>query len=164
MNESALNLITEGGEPLDVLLESADWKLLLPSRNTHVRAEIDWSWARKIVGLQSSERQAQYQLACLSTLGGGYFLCNKHETALSIASDLLRLGAQLHNNALVVRALVYIAVNLNLVGKKKWSRRIFKMAYLRAKNNKYLTDSINTSRMWLEDYAVGLQAKADAMT
>ena len=125
-------------------------------------AHIDWSWVRKLIHLQHQERQAQYQLACLSTLGGGYFLCNKHEVALRLATSLFMLGTKLHNTALIVRSLVYVGVNLKLLGHTDMAERVFQEAFRRSKDSKQLTDTVLSSQQWLEDFEAGLQAKSEA--
>lgn len=124
-------------------------------------AHIDWSWLRKIIHLQREEKHAQYQLACLSTLGGGYFLCNKHEVALGLAASLFMLGTKLHNTALIVRSLVYVGVNLKLMGHTDMAERVFQEAFLRAKGSKQLNETVLSSQQWLEDFEAGLQAKAE---
>ena len=99
------------------------------------------------------------QLACLSTLGGGYFLCNKNETALRIALDLLRLGLKMHNTSLVVRAMTYVAVNLRLMGRKDAYHRIMTLAFMKAKGSKSLTSMCQSTQLWLKDFEAGLKAK-----
>jgi hypothetical protein len=122
---------------------------------------IDWSWGRRVIELQNQERQAGYQLACLSTLGGGYFLCNQHKVALVIAHNVLRLGYALNNTALTVRSLTYIAVNFKLLGQDAMASRVFATAFDKAKDSKDLTEMCQSSQFWLRDFEIGMQMRRD---
>ena len=97
--------------------------------------------------VQRNEATAQYQLACLSTLGGGYFLCNKHKIALEISCALYLLGQRMGNRSLLVRAMIYQAVNLKLLGYIKESRKIFSNAYKLSADNAYLLNICKSSEM-----------------
>jgi hypothetical protein len=54
----------------------------------------------------------QYNLACLSTLGGAYHLCNHPETALVIAIRQEMYAKKLGSTSVALRAKVFQAVNL----------------------------------------------------
>jgi hypothetical protein len=94
-------------------------------------------------------------------LGGGYFLCNKHEIALNIAQNLLQLGYALNNTALIVRSLTYIAVNFKLVGQDEMAVRVFAAAFDKAKDSQQLTEMVQASLLWLQDYKMGLQMRQE---
>ncbi len=117
------------------------------SINQHVKFFLDWSWIRRVLSIQRSEASAQYQLACLSTVGGGYFLCKKHEIALKISFGLLQLGQSMNNRAIVVRALIYLAINYKLLGFPNRSRRIFNEAYKLSMDNEHLTMICKSSEL-----------------
>ena len=117
------------------------------SSNLHGKVALDWSWIRRVLDIQRSEASAQYQLACLSTLGGGYFLCNKHEVALQISFGLFQLGRSMNNRAIIVRALIYLAINFKLLGFPNRSRIIFNEAYEMSRANEHLTTICKSSEM-----------------
>jgi hypothetical protein len=148
---------------------------VVPARQENT---LDWSWIRKLVHIQRNEATSQYQLACLSTLGGGYFLCNKHKIALEISCALFQLGHRMGNRALMVRAMIYQAVNLKLLGYIRESKRIFSNAYKFCDDNEYLISICKSSELvsiytceiktllktlfdaqWLEDMEVAARMK-----
>jgi len=82
-----------------------------------------FSWRLKC--LEYKALYAQYQLACLSTLGGAYHLINSPKAALSTALQQERVAAVLGSSALLVRARVFQATNYHLLGLPKRARRAF---------------------------------------
>jgi hypothetical protein len=93
-------------------------------------SHIDWAWVRRLGRLRALESVCQYQLACLSTLGGGYFLCNKHEIAFNISRQLYILGEYMNNNSIRVKSLIYLGMNLWMMGggRRRAARRAFRRA------------------------------------
>ena len=82
------------------------------------------SWRLKC--LEYKAMFIQYQLACLSTLGGAYHLINCPKAALSTALQQERVAALLGSTALLVRARVFQATNYHLLGLQKRARRTFR--------------------------------------
>lgn len=75
--------------------------------------------------LEKRAQHVQYQLACLSTLGGAYHLCNDPRAALVIARRQEVVGRALGAVSIVVRSRVFQAVNFAQLGKPGRSRRAF---------------------------------------
>jgi hypothetical protein len=96
----------------------------------------------------------QHQLAWMSTLGGAYHLTNKPATALVIARNQEMLGRILGSTALVVRAWVFQAVNLALLGKPRRSSRLFRECKRVSTANRWvdMMPFIEASEIWLEGH------------
>lgn len=107
--------------------------------------------------LRKLEKEAiiiQYQLACLSTLGGAYHLCNKPRVALAISIRQEMIGRRLGSTLLIIRAKVFQAVNLWLLGHSHESNKAFSYCYYLLDLNPWLEDSRNfveASKLWLEN-------------
>lgn len=82
------------------------------------------SWRLK--RLEYKAMYIQYQLACLSTLGGAYHLINCPKAALRTALQQERVATLLGSTALLVRARVFQATNYHLLGLQKRARRAFR--------------------------------------
>lgn len=75
--------------------------------------------------LQALERRAmqhQYQLACLSTLGGAYHLCRRPQQAYVLAVRQEAVGRSLGSSVVVLRARVFQAVNHYALGRREQGR------------------------------------------
>jgi hypothetical protein len=109
--------------------------------------------------LRKLEKEAiiiQYQLACLSTLGGAYHLCNKPQVALEISLRQEMIGRKLGSTLLIVRAKVFQAVNLRLLGRRRESDAVFRWCYILLDANPWLEDSksfVDASKLWIENNA-----------
>lgn len=104
--------------------------------------------------LKTLERKGtaiQYQLACLSTLGGAYHLSNRPETAFMIAYRQETVGRLLGSLNVVIRAKVFQAVNLSLLGQPKMSRSMFKVCKKLASENSWtgMMAFVEASELWL---------------
>ncbi len=106
------------------------------------------SYLRK---LQNEAHIIQYQLACLSTLGGAYHLCNKPMVALAISIRQEAIGRKLGSTMLIVRAKVFQAVNLKILGRDKESNAVFEVCYSILENNPWLQELsfVDASKLWL---------------
>eukprot|EP01038_Epipyxis_sp_PR26KG_P009758 gene9758-13127_t len=95
----------------------------------------------------------QYQLACLSTLGGAYHLTNKPKVALLLAKKQEITGWKLGACSIVIRSKVFQAINFGLLNKINRKNESFQQAkYLATKsNNEELLQFINTSENWLKE-------------
>ena len=95
---------------------------------------IDRSWNGRLVTLQQRAMHLQYLFACLSTLGGAYHLCNHPRTALQIARKQGSLALVLGSSSQLLRAKVYQAVNLYLLGFPNKSRKLFQTSIQEARH------------------------------
>lgn len=86
---------------------------------------IDYSFYSRLRKLQKVAIILQYQIAYLSTLGGAYHLCNKPTVAFQIAQRQERVGRILGSSQIIIRALVFQAVNLRLLGLNSQSDNLF---------------------------------------
>jgi hypothetical protein len=113
---------------------------------------IDRSFCGRILRLRREAMEMQYQLACLSTLGGAYHLCNKPETALALAIRQETLGRRLGSSSIVLRSKVFQAVNLSLLGHSKESRLLFKKCHSVVKREGWadLERFVLASKHWLK--------------
>lgn len=86
---------------------------------------IDYAWSGRLFRLLRASACAQYQLACISTLGGAYHLTNRPREALYLAKRQEFVGRSIGAQNVVVRAKVYQAINLALLGRKRLSDDMF---------------------------------------
>ena len=105
--------------------------------------------------LRMIERKAghiQYLLACLSTLGGAHHLCNKPLEALQLALQQESVGRRLGSTQVVLRAQVFQAVNLCLLGKAEQGLFMFKCLENRAKKESWsnMLGFVRASKKWVK--------------
>lgn len=87
---------------------------------------IDMAFGRRIKHLENLARHYQYQLAYISTLGGAYHLCNRPIIALQIAKRQELVGRSIGSSAVVIRAILFQAVNWRMLEKNKKSKQMLK--------------------------------------
>lgn len=120
---------------------------------------IDLSFAIRLRNLQKQQLYLQYVLACLSTLGGAYHLTAKPKTALAIAQYQEAVGRRLGSYQIVVRARVFQAVNMGILGHRRKCHRLFRSLQellTRYQADETLISFVNSSRTWLKrNYPVG---------
>lgn len=80
------------------------------------RMPMNLSWCLRLGRLERDAKHVQYLMACLSTLGGANYLCNKPHAALRLARQQELLGLRLGSEELVIRARVFQAVNHATLG------------------------------------------------
>lgn len=110
------------------------------------------SYARRLNRLVWEAIEIQYHLACLSTLGGAYHLCNHPETALIIAIRQEMIAKKLGSTSVMLRSKVFQAVNLGLLGKRKESSAMFRYCISEAMKEGWteMSGFVEASRKWLE--------------
>lgn len=86
---------------------------------------IDFAFYNRLRKLEKIAIILQYQFAYLSTLGGAYHLCNQPKVALNIAKRQELLGHYLGSNQIIIRALVFQAINYRLLGFLHRSEKLF---------------------------------------
>ena len=116
------------------------------------------SFGRRLNRLCWEAGQIQYNLACLSTLGGAYHLCNHPETALVIAIRQEMFARKLGSTSVVLRSKVFQAVNLGLLGRGKECIAMFQHCNEEASREGWteMSGFVEASRKWLE-VELGLQ-------
>lgn len=117
-----------------------------------VRAPLDLRFDWRIRKLLAEQQFIQYQLAYLSTLGGAYHLCNKPHIALVIAARQELVGRKMNSFTIIIRARVFQAVNMRLLGKRKRSKALMESAYslLDRSGLDNLRSFVTASHQWLE--------------
>lgn len=112
---------------------------------------LNLEFSKRIRALERKGMQIQYQLACLSTLGGAYHLCNHPETAFVIACRQELVGRLLGSLSVVIRAKVFQAVNLALLDRPRASKELFKACKRVAAENSWtgMAAFVEASRVWL---------------
>lgn len=110
------------------------------------------SFARRLNKLHFDSVDIQYKLACLSTLGGAYHLCNHPDTALLIAIKQEIIAKKLGSTSAIVRSKVFQAVNLGLLGKIKESAVMFQYCFDLCNMEQWteMRGFVEASRKWLE--------------
>lgn len=113
---------------------------------------LNLEFSKRIRVLEKKGLQIQYQLACLSTLGGAHHLCNHPETAFIIACRQEVIGRLLGSLSVVIRAKVFQAVNLSLLGRQKASKQLFKACKRVAAENSWtgMAAFVEASQLWLD--------------
>jgi Domain of unknown function (DUF4807) len=110
------------------------------------------SFTRRLNRLQWEATHIQYSIACLSTLGGAYHLCNRPKVALALAKSQERVAVMLGSTSLLLRAMVHQAVNLALLGKYKKAEKMFadcsNMA--RAEGWTNMLSFVSASKKWVD--------------
>lgn len=126
-----------------------------------VQIVFNMSFSKNLRRLELRAIEIQYQLACLSTLGGAYHLCNNPTTALIIARKQEIVGRILGSSAVILRSKVFQAVNHGLLGN---SDQLFIECKKVASNNLFvdMLGFIEASEIWLA--GVGLVEHAKCMS
>ena len=120
-------------------------------------------FSKRLRRLEYKGLAIQYQLACLSTLGGAYHLTNKPETAFMIAYRQEMVGRLMGSVSVAIRAKVFQAVNLSLLGQDRLSKCMFAACKRMAAENSWagMAAFVEASETWLRNQRA---AKAVAMS
>jgi Domain of unknown function (DUF4807) len=126
--------------------------IVVEKRQVFMYHPMNKSYARRLNKLVWEAVEIQYHLACLSTLGGAYHLCNHPETALVIAIRQEMIAKKLGSTSVMLRAKVFQAVNLGLLGKTKESSAMFRYCIDQASKEGWteMSGFVEASRKWLE--------------
>jgi hypothetical protein len=89
---------------------------------------------------------------------GAYHLCNQPKTALYLAKRQESLGRELDSKSIIFKALVFQAINYDLLGKTRKSHQLFgkcseyamKVANFSDREN--MLRFLTASKMWLVNY------------
>lgn len=120
----------------------------------------DFTFNYLLIRLEKEFSIVQYQLACLSTLGGAYHLLNRPMKALQMAYHQEYLGRKLRSTEIIVRSKVFQAINFMLLGKKKFCQRMFKQCKELARQQETLLKFVGASEGWLSrNYGYSLCAE-----
>ena len=106
--------------------------------------------AKHFLWLEKRAIEIQYQLACLSTLGGAYHLCNNPKVALAIAFKQEKVGHALGSSAVVIRSKVFQAVNWGLLGQRRHCEAVFAHCKQLASRNNWadMFTFVKASELW----------------
>eukprot|EP01041_Mallomonas_annulata_P009096 gene9096-18844_t len=134
----------------DDTVEISFFNVIEPS--FYLNLKIDFAWSERIFKVLKEALNAQYQLACLSTLGGAYHLCNRPVQALALARQQEIVGRYAGAGNIVFRARVYQAINLGLLGKFRKCRAILSECFFEAQNlgEQYMF-FWNAAEIWLRN-------------
>lgn len=126
--------------------------LALVSEPSTFSEPINKLFSRRLNRLIWEAIEIQYNLACLSTLGGAYHLCNNPETALIIAIRQEMFARKLGSTSVIIRSQVFQAVNLGLLGKPKECATMFRHCNRQALREGWteMLGFVDASRKWLE--------------
>jgi hypothetical protein len=154
MEEKQEGLLTEevNSSPTHALVPRDNNRKNFPSaQNFYLIERINMSWNGKMIRVQHEALYIQYLMACLSTLGGAYHLCNRPFVAFQIACKQERIARYLGSSSQLIRARTYQAVNLALLGKQKLSRISFAecKSYARIVGNEDMYNFVIASELWL---------------
>ena len=132
--------------------------VVVSQRARSVTPPMNRSFGRRLNRLVWEASQIQYNLACLSTLGGAYHLCNHPETALLIAIRQEMFARKLGSTSVILRSKVFQAVNLGLLGRGKECVTMFRFCNEEALREGWteMSGFVEASRKWLE-VELGLQ-------
>jgi hypothetical protein len=111
---------------------------------------IDFRFYSKLRYLEKVAIISQYQLAYLSTLGGAYHLCNRPAVAFEIAKRQETIGRMLGASQIIIRALVFQAVNLRILGYRKRSNHIFSLLKRSTTDNSEMSRFVDASEQWVK--------------
>ena len=109
----------------------------------------DMAWIGRLITIQKDALNKQYQLACLSTMGGAYHICNYPKEALVLAVQQENIGRRIGAVNIIVRAKTYQCLNLALLGQNKRAKRTLRAAKDIAQGNKTLLSYCDTIEKWM---------------
>lgn len=118
-----------------------------------INLKINLNFCKKLRLLEAKGMAIQYQLACLSTLGGAYHLTNRPDTAFMIAYRQELVGRMLGSMSVIIRAKVFQAVNLYLLGHRRKSDQLFKLCKKLATENSWvgMLPFVTACELWLRN-------------
>ena len=125
---------------------------LVPEDEDSVHVPMNRSFGRRLNRLCWEAIEIQYNLACLSTLGGAYHLCNHPKTALAIAIRQEMFARKLGSTSVILKAKVFQAVNLGLLGWGKECTAMFRYCKREASKEGWteMSGFVKASRKWLK--------------
>lgn len=112
----------------------------------------NFGFSRRLNTLVFMEKETQYQLAYLSTLGGAYHLTNDPDKALMIAHRQEQIGQRLGSSVIIIRSWVFQAVNFGMKGQINACKKMLAQCKAAATAHKWnnMMEFVNTSEMWLK--------------
>jgi len=110
----------ERDENRHLLITSQDASCYLEPKHN-----VGFAWSERILKVLKLYIHTQYELACLSTLGGAYHLCNRPQQALALAIRQERVGKTRGIPSITIRAKIFQAINHGLLGRKSKALRLF---------------------------------------
>ena len=125
---------------------------LVPGDGDSIYVPMNRSFGRRLNRLCWEAIEIQYNLACLSTLGGAYHLCNHPKTALAIAIRQEMFARKLGSTSVILKAKVFQAVNLGLLGWGKECTAMFRYCKREASKEGWteMSGFVKASRKWLK--------------
>jgi hypothetical protein len=114
---------------------------------------INFGLCGRLIRLQNFALRIQYQLACLSTLGGAYHLCNHPALSLKLARQQELVGKHVCSNSIIIRSKIFKAINHGLLGNIRKSKKIFnsvKKLLKETDSNNDLSRLVVASENWLQ--------------
>lgn len=119
----------------------------------HIDLSAVISFSLKLGKLELLAKKYQYMLACLSTLGGAYHLCNHPNQALIFAKQQEFVGFQVGSKIVILKARTYQALNYGLLGQNHRAKKMFRDCKRRARENDLVLEVlgfIEASELWLK--------------
>lgn len=112
----------------------------------------DTVWMECLLKLQKKSIIVQHLLACFSTLGGAYHLCDHPYQAMVIARQTFFIGKYANDDSVMIRSRVFVAINAFLLGKKKQSKRIMNdcITTSRSRGWEHILSFCEASQGWLD--------------
>lgn len=146
---------TPESESYGSMTTASDSNTLITKKGKEVQliiSPMNRSFTRRLNNLIFEAMDIQYNLACLSTLGGAYHLCNHPETALLIALRQEMFAKKLGSTSVRLRSKVFQAVNLGLLGKEKESALMFRYCLEQSAKEGWadMTSFVEASKSWLK--------------
>lgn len=111
-NDSEIMKFSKEGK----LLKSVESECASDVKLLCLTSKPDYAWAYCLNKVILMGMTYQYLLAYISTLGGAYHLCDQPVVAMKLANMMCFLGSLVGNDALIVKANIYRAVNFSDMG------------------------------------------------
>lgn len=137
----------ESGEQTSIE-ECHENQSLVKSKYKNIIVSPDFAWIGRLIPLQKKAINTQYQLACLSTMGGAYHICNYPKQALALAIQQELIGRSMGATNIIVRAKLYQYVNLAMLGLNNKAKKTLKVAKACAAGNDSLVEFCDVMEKW----------------
>ena len=117
--------------------------LILPS----ILAKLEYSWEERLIGLEHDLIRAQSMAGLISTLGGGYFMTRRLQTANTLAREQQRIARILGNKEMYYKCIINQAYNEIYGGHFKLAKFHIWQAWIALANEKHFDDKVVLQNM-----------------
>lgn len=109
--------------------------------------KVEFSWEERLIGLEHNLIRAQSVAGLISTLGGGYFMTRRLQTANALAREQQRIAVLLGNKEMYYKCIINQAYNEIYGGRFKLAKFHILQVWMALANEKHFDEKLVLQNM-----------------